>query len=532
MAIGPVAKDIKFLRKTLANLSEEVDQLTMLQDISKQIISNYDFNQIINLFLSIVKELIGYSSCILYLFSEESNSYEVTTFRGMSESDLQNYELDEEVVRWIIREGRWTHISFVDQKMNNSFLSILPLQGAKRDMGFLLMDSDSERNAFTQANMKRLSFIASQTAIALENQNLYSKLDHSREYIKNILESINSGIITIDMSDRITQINKNVTAMLGLPSADIIGFNYQEALPRTLVKMIDKVKEKAMEDGFAFERIFDYYPAKELKIPLGLNSSILLDNQGSRIGIIFVFRNMLALKELERLRQLDELKSEFVSNVSHELRSPLSVITSYVETLLEQVEPDDYQTQREFLIVINNESERLAALVNDLLDISRIESGRFEMDLNPVSLSGILETALREFQGRSHDHCIILNIPSELPDLMADRDKMIQVFINLLDNAIKFSPNGGSITIDSKVQGKMMKCDITDQGIGIAKEDMPRIFDKFYRVDNSDGYMISGTGLGLSIVRHIVKSHGGRISVKSREGKWSKFTLFLPFAEE
>ena len=531
MRIAPIEEDILFLRKTVSDLREEVDQLTMLQDISKQIISNYDFDQIINIFLDIVKELINYSSCILYLYNEDSNSYQVATFRGISEKGLKGYEPDDEIINWVLNEGRWANVSLPERPnpQNNDFISVLPLQGAKRNLGFLLISSDPEKDVFTQANVKRLSFVASQTGIALENQDLYSKLSHSREYIRNILESINSGIITIDMADRITQINKNATAMLGLPSADIIGFSYKDALAEDLIRMIDKVKNKALKDGFAFETVFDYFPAKDLKIPLGLNSSVLLDDKFNLIGIIIVFRNMLALKELERLRQLDEMKSEFVSNVSHELRSPLSVIKSYVETILDQVDPSDYQTQREFLTVVNNEADRLTALIDDLLDISRIESGRFEIEMSHVALSDIIKISTRGLENKSNRHEIAVDIPSDLPDLLADMDKMVQVFLNLIVNAIKFSPDGGTIIIKAGVKGKMVKCDISDQGIGIAEKDISRIFEKFYRVDSSDVYEIPGTGLGLSITKHIIESHGGRISVKSKPDKGSTFTMLLPF---
>jgi len=531
MRIAPIEEDTLFLQKTVSNLREEVDQLTMLQDISKQIISNYDFDQIINIFLGIVKELIGYSACILYLKHEDSNSYQVARSWGISEKDLGDYEPDNEIINWVLKEGRWTHISFPERSgpKNNDFVSVLPLQGAKRDLGFLVISSDPDKDVFTQGNVKHLSFLASQTGIALENQGLYSKLRHSGEYIRNIIESINSGIITIDMADRITQINKNATAMLGLQSADITGSYYKDTLAKDLVRMINKVKKKALEDGFAFETIFDYFPAKDLRIPLGINSSVLLDDKSNRIGIIFVFRNMLALKELERLRQVDEMKSEFVSNVSHELRSPLSVIKSYVETILDQVDPSDHETQREFLTVIDNETDRLAALVSDLLDISRIESGRFEMELSPVDLSDVVQMAARDLEEKSGKHQVVVNIPSALPSLLADKDKMVQVFLNLVDNAMKFSPDGGKIFITAGVKGKMVKCDVSDQGIGITRKDMTRLFEKFYRADSSDTYEIPGTGLGLSIVKHIVESHGGKISVKSKVGEGSTFTMLLPF---
>jgi len=533
MTITYVEKDTLFLRKTISDLTEQIDTLDMLQDISRQIISRFDFNQIIDMFLDIVKEIVNYNSSILYLYHEDSKSYDVVRLQGVSENDLKSYDIDDEIIKWVFKEGRWTEISPLEHShpKNNSSVSILPLQGAHRDLGFLLMSYDSENEVFNQTNMKLLSYVASQTGIALENHDLYLKLSNSKEYITNILESINSGIITIDITDKITQINKNATAMLGLPSADIIGVKYKDALAKDVVKLIDKVKKSAQKDGFAFETQFEYVPIKYLKIPLGISASILLDGKGNCIGITFVFRDMSASKEIERLRQLDEMKNEFVSNVSHELRTPLSAIKSYVEAILDQVDPSDYQTQREFLTVINNETDRLAALINDLLEISRIESGKFEIALRPTLLSDIIEIILGNIEPRSSTHQIIVDIPLGLPDLLVDKDKMVQAFLNLLDNAIKFSPDGGKVSIKARVKGKKMECSISDQGIGISERNISHIFEKFYRVDNSDAYEIPGTGLGLPIVKHIIESQGGRISVKSRLGKGSTFTVLLPLVK-
>jgi len=334
------------------------------------------------------------------------------------------------------------------------------------------------------------------------------------------------------MTDRITQINKNATAMLGLPSADVVGSRYQDAFTDAVVKMIDKEKKRALKNGFTSEILFEYSASENLIIPLGINSSMLLDGAGNRNGIIIVLRNMAASKELERLRQLDDLKSEFVSNVSHELRTPLSIIKSYVEAILDQVDPGDYQTQKEFLTVVNNETDRLTDLVSDLLDISRIEAGRFEIEMNPISISDIIQLVLPKLEISDDSHELVVDIPSNLPDLLADKDKMVQVFINLLTNAIKFSPDGGEIFIHAEISEEKIKCDVSDQGIGINEKYTDRIFEKFYRVDISDRYEISGTGLGLPIVKHIINSHGGEISVMSDPGKGSTFSIFLPFDKD
>lgn len=530
MKITPIEEDVFFLKKSVSDLTEQIELLTTLQDISTQIISEFDFDKIVNMFLDLVKEIVNYKSCILYLYDEGLSSYHMVTSRNITEKDLEAYDLDEEIIKWALKERRWINISPKQTNPQDSdFFTILPVQGVKNNLGFLLMSFDPENDIFNQANLKRLSFVARQTGIALENHNLYSKLSHSTDYIKNILESINNGIITIDMDDRITQINMNATAMLGISSVDIIGFNYKEVLSENLVDIIDKIKKKALHKGFTFETMFDFFTPNDLNIPLGINASVLFDSSENRIGVIFVFMDMLALKEIERLRRVDELKSEFVSNVSHELRTPLSVIKSYVEALREQVEPDDHDTRREFLAVVDSETDRLSDLVSDLLDISRIESGKFEIDLAPVNLPDVVSQISKDLENRSSIHEIIIDIPSNLPELLADRDKIIQVFFNIIDNAIKFSPDGGKISVKAMVKGKNVKCDISDQGIGIDEKEIAHIFEKFYRVDNSDRYEISGTGLGLSIVKHIIESHNGKISVKSKRSKGSTFSILLPF---
>ncbi len=527
-------KDSLFLQQTISDLTEEIGLLTMLQDISKQLISKFDLKQILDMFLDLVKEIINYHACILYLYQEDAGTYRIVESRGLSGRELENYELDDDVVKWVLEEGRWTHTSFLKDPTPESkdFVTILPLQGIKKSPGFLLTFSDPKQNIFTPANVKLLSFVASQAGIALENQELYSELCRSKDYIQNILENINNGIITIDMGDKITHINKNATAMLALPSADVIGADFKEVLNSALVEMIDKEKKRAIRDGFTFEALFEYFPSENFSIPLGINSSLLLDDNGHRIGIIIVLRNMSASKELERLRQLDEMKSEFVSNVSHELRTPLSIIKSYVEALLDQVAPDDHQTQKDFLTVVNSETDRLTDLVSDLLDISRIESGRFEIEPSPVALSEVIQSVLAKLADLGETHELVVDIPPSLPNFMADTDKMFQVFLNLITNAIKFSPNGGEIRIQAEVYSNMLRCLVSDQGIGIPREDLDRVFEKFYRVDNSDNYEIPGTGLGLPIVKHIIDSHAGEISVNSELGKGSTFTLLLPLEND
>jgi PAS domain S-box-containing protein len=531
MSTEPIKTDTHFLRDTINGLTEQIDLLTILHDLSKKIVSGFDFDQIINRFLDVVKEVVNYNTCAIFLYNDDLKTYRVVGSRGASKEAFTTDIPDNKIVDWIINEGRWTPIPDESKTPQKKFKSILPLRGMIKKLGFLFMTSDPEDNSYTKTNMTILSFIADQAGIALENQNLYFQLNHSRKYINNIVESINNGIVAVDLSGEITLINKNATAILGIASGDVIGKSYRDVFTEKLTEQIDLLRKKIIDEGYVIETRFEHSPYKEFPITLGINASILLDDNNDRIGIIFVFRDMLASMEIQRLLQLDEMKSEFVSNVSHELRTPLSIIKSYVEAILDQVDPEDYDTQREFLNVVNEETDRLSGLVNDLLDISRIESGKFEISLSPVSLPEIIQSVIDNLTGDIEAHNLITNIPSDLKPIPADRDKMTQVFINLINNAIKFSPEGGEIEIEIIPMEKMLLCLIKDQGIGMAEECIPKIFEKFYRVDTSDTYEIPGTGLGLPIVKHIVKSHGGEITVKSEINKGSEFILSLPYGE-
>ncbi len=531
MTMKPIDEDAGFLRRTISDLTEQIDLLTLLHDLSREVVSRFDFNGIIEKFMEIVREVVNYEFCILYLRDKGASGYRVAGFTGIDEGELGAFRPDDEIIAWVLKEGRWTPLPDGAETVPGNYHSILPLRGVKADLGFLFIAGKAHGDAFNKGNMTILSFIADQTGIALENQNLYAQLSRSRNYIHNIMESINNGIVALDRAGRITLINKNATAMLGMASADIIGNDYRETFHPGLVRIMERLRARIVEQGFAIETRFEHAPFKGFVITLGITAAVLTDEKNLRIGIIFVLRDMSASMEIQRLTRLDELKSEFVSNVSHELRTPLSIIKSYVEALRDQVDPDDRETHREFITVVNDETDRLAELVADLLDISRIESGKFEMTMEPVDLGEIARTTAERFRDKRPVHRIKVHAPPHLPELYGDRDKLTQVLINLTGNAIKFSPEGGEVEIRLASESEHLLCSVADPGIGISEEEIPRIFEKFYRVDNSDTYEIPGTGLGLPIVKHIVESHGGTVSVTAGPAKGSVFTLSFPIGE-
>jgi len=242
-------------------------------------------------------------------------------------------------------------------------------------------------------------------------------------------------------------------------------------------------------------------------------------------GAILVFHDITELRRLEQIRQ------DFVANVSHELRTPISSIKGYAETLLEGA-LEDKDNAREFLSIIYQDSNRLANLINDLLDLSKIESGKMKMNFIPLEPVSMIRraVAIMENQAQARSIAIKLNLTPDLPKIKADETRFSQVMINLLDNAIKYTPENGSVVITANVVNNALQIDVADTGIGISEKDLPRIFERFYRVDKARSREMGGTGLGLSIVKHIVQAHAGHVRVKSEPGLGSTFSFTIPLA--
>jgi two-component system, OmpR family, phosphate regulon sensor histidine kinase PhoR len=240
-------------------------------------------------------------------------------------------------------------------------------------------------------------------------------------------------------------------------------------------------------------------------------------------GVVAVFHDISDLKRLEKVRR------DFVANVSHELRTPVTIIKGYAEALLSGVMKTDPERSDRFIGIINTHAERLASLIKDLLALSELESRNLAIMLAPFPINGIVRRAclLLEDKARSKAITIALRNIEEMPPVMADPGRLEQVLVNLLDNAIKYTPDQGSVTISATVTDDLVQVSLADTGVGIPPLDLPRIFERFYRVDTARSREQGGTGLGLAIVKHIVQIHGGDIAVESSTGKGSTFTFTL-----
>jgi two-component system phosphate regulon sensor histidine kinase PhoR len=253
----------------------------------------------------------------------------------------------------------------------------------------------------------------------------------------------------------------------------------------------------------------------------------LSENSAQTEGAVVLFH------DVTQLRQMEEIRRDFVANVSHELRTPLSIFRGYLETLLD----DPHQPPGELLRILEvmeRHSDRLYALVEDVLSLARLESPAAELDLSEISLPEFLPEILRDWEKRLEAKQLKahLDVPLDLPKLEADESRLQEIIYNLLDNAVKYSRAGGTITLCAAVEGDRMRISVSDEGIGIREDDLPRIFERFYRADKARSRELGGTGLGLSIVKHIAQLHGGTAQAQSEPGKGTTISVLLPLSRD
>jgi len=333
-----------------------------------------------------------------------------------------------------------------------------------------------------------------------------------------LFNSMIEGLLLLDRTQKIYLANRAFKNLFGL-KVELRGKTILEALR---LHELDELVGRVQAEG----QVFDY----ELKLPdlserwLRVNAAVISNSTGEREGTILVFHDLTRLKQLERTRE------EFVANVSHELRTPLSLIKGYVETLLDGARNNPEVAER-FLKIIERNAGRLDLLIQDLLTISALESGRMKLNLQPVELRPLVDKVFTDLNAKAESKQV--QLVNEVAGLCAraDANRLDQVFANLVDNAIKYGRAQGSVKAGGRrLEGGKLEIFVRDDGPGIPPESLGRVFERFYRVDKARSRDQGGTGLGLSIVKHIVQAHGGEVRVESGPGKGATFFFTLPAA--
>jgi len=391
----------------------------------------------------------------------------------------------------------------------------VPLVGIEQGLQGVLAVYSQRPRVWREEEIEALAALAGNASAVLSNAELYQRVALERERSYAILSNVADGIVAVDREGKVGLWNESAETITGVPA--------EAALGRTPVEVLQRELASESESA-AGERLLSIQRGGD-EVWLSLTEAVMHDPVGSVSGRIFAFRNVSS----ERI--VEEMKSTFVSTVSHQLRAPLTSIYGFAETLLRRDVLFGEEERRTFLEYIASEAQRLTSIVDQLLSVARLEAGDMQVELVPTDLRDVVSDAVASVRDGAalNGHRFVLELPEEPLAASADREKLGQILRNLLDNAVKFSPGGGTVTVEAYRRAGRVEVRVVDQGEGIPEAEREHIFSKFHRADSTGGY--SGAGLGLFIARGLVLAMGGRIWVDSAEGGGSSFAFELPLAE-
>jgi len=363
-------------------------------------------------------------------------------------------------------------------------------------------------------------------AMAASLQDQLDEIGRNGTRLQSVLDNMPTGVVMIGPDGKITLYNREAGELLGSSARERVGRSFAEI--RQHFELVGLIREGLESSTVVHEEITVYYPEERL---LEIHIVPMTAGGDETMGLLLVLQDVTAIRRLERMR------SEFVANVSHELKTPVAAVKGFAETLLSGA-MNDPETAKSFLTIIQDESDRLNRLIGDILELSKIESRRSPLQFSPIDLTAFLERLTELLGPEAAKKNIELDVDAgQGLFLEADEDRLGQILMNLMQNGINYTPDGGRVKVRAEIVGdadgeeESVRITVSDTGIGIPKKDIPRIFERFYRVDKARSRSSGGTGLGLSIVKHLTELHHGTIRVESTVGAGSKFILELPLLQ-
>lgn len=512
-------------------------ELAALTDIAAQVNCTQDLDEILSGALDTTLKVVGVDAGEVFLIDEESGALTLHAQHGLSdvfvaeEAFIQSGEclcgLSAASRELVVAVDIALHPARTRPAcLREGFRSLLclPLLARGQVLGLLNVQSRNVRQ-FTAADEELLTAIGNQIGIAIANARLIEDAEERRATLDSVMNSLVDGLLLVDQRGKITYVNPCAGEMLGLSTHLLVGQTV-EAVEQEFPSRIEEWKRirhllhtavVEIESAPAIEVTFLEPTPRTLLVRL----FPIYDADSNNLG------QGLLLHDITQEKELDQMKSQLLSTVSHELRTPLASIKGFATTLLRQDVQWDETSRREFLAIIDEESDRLSELISNLLDMSRIEAGTLRVEPEPTDLQPLVGDTVAEFQVMTHRHEFKAHLPPHLPLVVADPRRIRQVLRNLVENAVKYSPEGGKITIAAQVLADQVVISVSDEGLGIEPQHLDHIFDRFYQVDSASTRNVGGSGLGLSICKAIVEAHNGQIRAESQPGAGSTFSFTL-----
>jgi two-component system, OmpR family, phosphate regulon sensor histidine kinase PhoR len=508
-------KGVGEAQEVAGTLERRLTELEALAQIGRTVTATLDLDPVLTAVVEDAVRLTGAEEGSLLLLDPDSGELYMRASKNFDEEFARTFRLhvQDSLAGQVVASGEPVILDERSpQKIKTSYLvrSLLyvPLRVRRRTIGVLGVDNRKAGRNFSKEDQTVIMALADYAAIAIENARLYERTEAERRQLETVLTQTESGVLVLDPENRLILINRAARQAYGI-NGDVLGRSVVEAVDDAeLLALIrapgaqPRREELSLRDG----RVFN---AQRTLIP-GVGQSIVMH-------------------DITHLKELDRIKSEFVTTVSHDLRSPLTAILGYVE-LIERAGPVTEQ-QKEFIRRVRLSVEQITNLVTDLLDLGRIEAG-LDASKEKTPLAVLARYAVEGLRNlaEAKQVGVFAELPDELPMVTGDPYRLRQMIGNLIENAVKYTASGGRVDITAEAEGDQVILRVRDNGPGIPPADQPYLFDKFFRASNVPEDS-TGTGLGLSIVKSIVDNHQGRIWVDSKVGAGSTFTVVLPRAE-
>jgi PAS domain S-box-containing protein len=561
---------INIVEETSNGLRRAYKEIQAVHELSRKLGRIHDAERTPDLLFDGVGQILNYAAAAYLSYDSLNSTFYLVRERALSDAMRAEIRAHKGFgyMTWVFREGRPVVLPDVIREGDN-LLSIMlvplattPGQGAE-PIGMLQFFVNLRPEDFTQRDFDLLMILANQATLAMENGNMYKAielraqaLNQMKNHLTCILESMTNAVMSIEADGRVALCNAVMEKMLGISSYELVGSRLEDVLDAELALRLNKLFQETLAGVPPHETELSIPRENGSPLVVGATASMLKGEDKDMRGVLISLRDLTETKELIHLRKLDQLKDGFISTVSHEIRTPITAIKSFSEILMNYNEKDE-ETKREFVSIINRESDRLTRLVDNILDLSKMESGKMQWHLKPLSLTEILREAKEATQSLFIDKKQQLlfeftssaPLPNEpmnaergqFPEVYADKDKLLQVAINLLSNANKFTPDGGAIrvNIDKILYGRgrlvkeFLRVGIHDNGPGIAPDHLESVFEKFGQI-TTDVLTAKppGTGLGLPISREIIRHLGGEIWAESNGTSGSTFYFTVPVFHE
>ena len=542
-----IRSELARLRSQISELQEAKRQLEAeLRDTSTgasaPITTSAELEATLRWFLRRVGMILQAEKAVLMLYDQETG--ELTAqwpALGLTtdEVDIFRVRATQGISGQVFREGRpiITDDAMSDPRTVKENVALLKMHSAltvplvierkdaegqvleKTNIGVFHVFNKRGNQRFTEEDVTLLTALAKSAASVISSAKLYIAVSDEKRELERTLQGMLAGVFVVDSDERVRLMNSAARHIFGVPGEDGTGKPFSQVVRDEGVHEL--VRSCLKGNAEASAELSVYSPDERI---YQVQTALLRGDNGDVSGVV------ATLHDITELRGVERMKSEFVSTVSHELRTPLTSIKGFIRTLLEDTEGYyDREMQTEFYRIIDSECDRLVRLISDLLNLSRIETGRaLELVLAQVDMGPTVGRIVESQRSYAANHEFDVVIPDDLPTITADQDKIEQILTNLLSNAVKYSPDGGTITIHAREINDHVAVSVKDHGIGIAEDQLDKLFTRFHRVDSRDTRKQYGTGIGLYLVKHLVDAHQGEVTVESTVGEGSTFTFVLP----